>query len=143
MRKAPAAFLTLVVAATGFAIAGDFIHPATVSVAVNVADQVEEGFKRAVQRVRPTLPKRVDEATTLTGVSNAGAILTYHYVIDSDNYELMPNFMQTARRRAVALACNTEDTKAAMEAGGTYEFNYSDRKFQSVGGFVVTSADCR
>jgi hypothetical protein len=62
MRKAPAAFLTLVIAAAGFAIAGEFIHSATVPVAANVADQVEEGFKRAADRVRPTLPKRVDDA---------------------------------------------------------------------------------
>jgi hypothetical protein len=143
MRKAPAAFLTLVIAAAGFAIAGEFIHSAAVPVAANVADQVEEGFKRAADRVRPTLPKRVDDATTLMDVSNTGTVLTYRYVVDSDNYELIPNFMQVARQRAIGLACNTEDTKAAMEAGGTYEFNYSDGKFQSLGGFVVTSTDCR
>ena len=100
-------------------------------------------LQRAADRVRPTLPKRVDDATTLMDVSNTGTVLTYRYMVDSDNYELIPNFMQVARQRAIGLACNTEDTKAAMEAGGTYEFNYSDGKFQSLGGFVVTSADCR
>ena len=143
MKKASAALLALVVAATGLAIAGEFIHSSTVPVAVNVADQVEEGFKRAAEQVRPTLPKRVDDATTLMEVSNEGMVLTYHYIVDSDDYELIPNFMQTARQEAIGLVCNTEDTKAAMEAGGTYEFNYRDGKFQSLGGFVVTSADCR
>jgi hypothetical protein len=143
MKKASAALLTIVVAATGLAIAGEFIHSAAVPVAVNVADQVEEGFKRAAEQVRPTLPKRVDDATTLMEVSNAGMVLTYQYIVDSYNYELIPNFMQTTRREAISLVCNTEDTKAAMEAGGTYEFNYRDETLQSLGGFVVTSADCK
>jgi hypothetical protein len=98
MRKAPPALLTLVVAATGFAIAGTFIYSATAPVVVNVSDQVEEGFKRAAERVRPTLPKRVDDSTTLMEVSNAGMVLTYHYMVDSDNYELIPNFVQAARQ---------------------------------------------
>jgi hypothetical protein len=140
--KAPAVFLTLLVAATSFGITGEFIHSAKVPVAVNVVDEVEEGFKRAVERVRPTLPKRVDDATTLTEVSNAGIVFTYHYMVDNANYELEPNFMRVARRAAIGLACNTEDTKAAMEAGATYEFNYSDVKFRPLGGFVATSADC-
>jgi hypothetical protein len=143
MKKASVTLLTLVVAATGLAIAGTFIHSATVPVAVNVRDQVEEGFMRAAERVRPTLPRRVDDATTLVDVSNAGMVLTYHYMVDSENYELIPNFMQTARQEAIGLVCNTEDTKAAMEAGGTYEFNYRNGESQSLGGFVVSSADCR
>jgi hypothetical protein len=76
-------------------------------------------------------------------ISNAGMVLTYNYMVDSENYELIPNFMQTARQEAIGLVCNTEDAKAAMEAGGTYEFNYRDSDSQSLGGFVVTSADCR
>jgi len=49
MKKASAALLALVVAVTGLAIAEELIHSATVQVAVNVADQVEEGFQRAAQ----------------------------------------------------------------------------------------------
>jgi hypothetical protein len=74
MKKASAALLAFVVAATGLAIAGELIHFGTVPVAVNVADQVEEGFKRAAERVRPMLPKRVDDATTLMEVSNVGMV---------------------------------------------------------------------
>jgi hypothetical protein len=143
MKKAFAALLTLIVAATGLAIAGELIHSRTVPAAVTVADQVEEGLKRAGERVRPALPKRVDDATTLTDVSSAGTVLTYHYIVDMDKYELLPNFMQVTRGEAISLICNTEDMKAAMEAGAIYEFNYRDGKLQSLGGFVVTSANCR
>ena len=70
-------------------------------------------------------------------------VLTYHYVVDRDNYELLPNFMQTAQRITTSLLCNTEDTKGAMKAGAGYEYRYSDTTSQPLGGFVVTSADCK
>jgi hypothetical protein len=143
MKKATAAILALVVGTVGIAIAGEFIHSATVPVAANVADQVEEGFKRAAERIRPVLPKRVGDATMLTDVSSAGMVLTHHYIVDSDNYDLLPSFMQVVQGETISLICNTEDMKSAMKAGGVYEFNYRDGKFRSLGGFVVTSADCR
>lgn len=142
MKRASAALLTFVVAATGFAVARAFAPSATTPVAINAADQVEEGFRRAAERARPTLPKRVDDATTLTKVSSAGKVLTYRYIVDDDNYELLPNFMQVARDATISLLCNTQDMRAAMEAGGAYEFSYTGGKFRSLGGFVVTSADC-
>jgi hypothetical protein len=50
--------------------------------------------------------------------------------------------MQVAQRTTTSLVCNTQDMKSAMKAGAVYEYNYSDGKANSLGGFVVTSADC-
>jgi hypothetical protein len=143
MKKALGALLAVVVGAICLVAAKDFIHTATAPGAMNVTHQVEEGFKRAVARIRPSLPKTVDAATTLTDVSSAGMVMTYRYTVDSDNYELLPNFIQTAQRVTTGLVCNTEDMKSAMKAGAAYEYNYSDGKSKSLGGFVVTSADCQ
>ena len=143
MRRALAALLALVVGAAVFAAVRELNNAATAPREISVTDQVQQGLKLAVARARPTLPKKVDDATTLAEVSTTGMVLTYHYVVDRDNYELLPNFMQTAQRITTALLCNTEDMKSAMKAGAAYAYRYSDTSSKSLGGFVVTSADCQ
>jgi hypothetical protein len=142
MKRALVALLVFVVGATIFVIARESTHTAPPPSAMNVADQVADGFRLAAARIRPTLPRKIDDATTLRDVSSRGMVLTYRYSVDSDNYELLPNYMQVAQRVTTSLVCNTEDMKSAMKAGAAYEYKYSDGKSNSLGGFVVTSADC-
>src|SRR5580704_8907395 len=117
MRKALATLLALVVGAVIFVVVREINNAATAPGEIGVADQVRQGLRLAAERIRPTLPKKVDDATTLTEISAAGMVLTYNYVVDRDNYELLPNFMQTAQRITTTLLCNTEDMKSAMKAG--------------------------
>jgi hypothetical protein len=142
MKKAFGVLLIFVVGAIGVLVAKEFIGTAPTPIATNVADQVGEGFKHVVAQILPTLPKAIDAATTLVDVSSAGMILTYRYKVDSENFELVPNFMRVAQRTTTSLICNTEDMKAAMRAGAVYEYSYSDGNSKSLGGFVVTTADC-
>jgi hypothetical protein len=139
MKKTFGALLALVVGAIGFAVAHNWMGQD----AMNVANQVEEGFRIAVAQIRPTLPKKVDNATTFVDISSAGMVLTHRYIVDTDNFELLPNFMQVEQSAVTGLACNTEDARKAMKVGAAYEYSYYDRKSKSLGGFVVTSADCK
>jgi multidrug efflux pump subunit AcrB len=88
-------------------VAINFVHTAQAPSATNITEQVKDGFKHAVARIHPTLPKKVDDAITLTDVSSSGMILTYHYNVDTDNYELLSNFIQVAQRATTSLVCNT------------------------------------
>ena len=138
MKKALGVFLALIAGAIAFVA----IHTMTAPSATNTAAEVAKGLKSAAARIRPTLPKKVDDATTLIDVSSSGMVLAYYYTVDSDNYELLPNYMKVAQGVTTGLACSTEDMKAAMKAGAIYEYNYSDGKSKPLGGFVVMSADC-
>jgi hypothetical protein len=142
MKKTIGVLLAFIVGAIGFVVAKEFIHTAPALSATDVAGHVEEGFKYIVVRIRPTLPKKIDAATTLVDVSSAGTVLTYRYKIDDDNYDLLPNFMRVAQRTTTSLVCNTEDMKVAMKVGAVYEYRYSDGNSKSLGGFVVTTVDC-
>jgi hypothetical protein len=142
MRKALGVVLICVVGAIGALIAKGFMHAAPTPSAASVADQVREGFKQVVARTRPMLPKEIDAATTLVDVSASGMILTYRYRVDSENFELLPDYMRVAQRTTRALICNAADMKAAMKAGAAYEYGYSDGNAKSLGGFVVTASDC-
>ncbi len=142
MRKALGVLLACVVVAVGTLIAKGFLRAAPPPSAAIVAAEVREGFKQVVARTRPMLPKEIDAATTLVDVSSSGMILTYQYRVDSEHFELVPDFMHVAQRTTRALICSTEDMKAAMKAGAAYEYGYRDGNAKSLGGFVVTAADC-
>jgi hypothetical protein len=109
----------------------------------SAANQVEAGLRQAVAQIRPTLPRKMDDSTTLVDVSSNGMVLTYFYRFDSANYELQPNFMQTAQKTTTGLVCKAEDMRSAMKVGAAYEYRYSDANAKILGGFVVTAADCR
>jgi hypothetical protein len=142
MRIALGVFLICVVGVTGAWIAKGFFRAAPPPSGISVADQVREGFKQVVARMRPMLPKEIDAATTLVDVSTSGMILTYRYRVDSEHFELVPDYMRVAQGTTRALICNTEDMRAAMKAGAAYEYGYRDSNAKSLGGFVVTAADC-
>jgi hypothetical protein len=139
MKKALGVFLALIACTMTFVA----VHTMTAPSATNAAGEVEQGLKLAVARIRPTLPKKVDDATTLTDISSSGMVLTYYYTVDGENFELLPNYMKVAQGVTTGLTCNTEDMRSAMKAGAAYEYNYSDGKSKPLGGFVVKSADCK
>src|SRR5947209_6341906 len=126
MRKALEVLLVCVVVAIGALIAKGSMHAAPPPSAASAADQVREGFKQVVARIRPMLPKGIDAATTLVDVSMSGMILTHRYQVDSEHFDLLPDYMRVAQRTTRALICNTEDMRAAMKAGAAYEYGYSD-----------------
>jgi hypothetical protein len=142
MKKPLGALLIVIVGAMGFVAAQAFWRAAPPP-STSAADQVEAGFKQAVQRIRPTLPRKVDGATTLAGISSAGLVMTYQYVVDSENYDLLPNYMQVAQSETTGLACNSKEVRDALRAGAAYVYRYSDAKSKPLGGFVVTSTDCK
>jgi hypothetical protein len=141
MKKALGVFLGLIACAITFVAIHSMTDPGATNTTAEVAE-VAKGLKSAAARIRPTLPKKVDDATTLTDVSSRGMVLTYYYTVDNDNFELLPNYMKVAQGVTIGLACNTEDMKGAMKAGAVYEYNYSDGKSNPLGGFVVKAADC-
>jgi hypothetical protein len=142
MRKAPLVLLICAVGAIGALIAKGIIRADPPPSPTSIADEVREGLRNVVARMRPMLPKAIDAATTLVDVSSSGMILTYRYRVDSEHFDLMPDYMRVAQRTTRALVCNAEDMRAAMKAGAAYEYGYSDGNSKSLGGFVVTASDC-
>jgi hypothetical protein len=55
--------------------------------------QVEEGQKMAVAQLKPTLPRKIDEITTMIDVASSGVILAYTYQVDTTKFKMPPNFI--------------------------------------------------
>jgi hypothetical protein len=106
----------------------------------SIARQIEDGLRMEVAKIKPTLPKKIDEATTVTDVAAAGVVMTYYYRIDSENYAVPPDFMELMRKRVAELICKL-DSKT-MRAGAVYRYSYSDTHAKSLGTFDVKAADC-
>ncbi len=106
----------------------------------SVASQIEEASRRAEAELRPTLPKQIDDVTTLIDVAYSGVVMTYYYRIDSDNHAVLPNFLQLVQKSATEVAC--KNVKETMNAGGIFRFNYSDAHSKPLGTFDIKAADC-
>jgi hypothetical protein len=108
----------------------------------NVASQIEEGFKQATAQIKATVPRKIDAGTTLTDVSYSGAVLTYYYQLDTDNYDLQPNFLVVVKKNTTEQVCNTAAMKETIQLGGVYRYSYSDAHAKSLGTFDVKGTDC-
>ncbi len=133
----------LVVAVSGIAavISKKVVDWAMAPRASSVASQIEEGFRRAEAQLRPTLPKKIDVATTLIDAAYSGVVMTYYYRVDSDNYDVLPTFIQLVRKSTTEAACKTE-MKKTMNVGGIFRYNYSDSHSKPLGTFDVKAVDC-
>jgi hypothetical protein len=104
--------------------------------------QVEEGQKQAAAQLKPTLPRKIDELTTMTDVSAIGVVLAYTYAVDTTKFKMVPNFIDLVRKNTTAVVCKTEVLANAMKLGAVYRYIYVDPQTQPLGTFDVKSADC-
>ena len=140
-RKRPIGETVLVVIAAGGAAfgAGEAVKWA---MNPNPEQAIEQGFKQAVAQIKPTLPKELDDATTLVDVAYSGVVLTYYHKIKSDAYELSPDFIQKVQASTTEAACKTTMTKS-MSAGAIFRYSYSGSKSEYLGTFDVKAGDCK
>ena len=93
------------------------------------------GIQKAAAKIRPQLPVRVDEDTTMIGVVAAGKNIIYQMSVSTDIPEARIHEAQAEMQRTVALnVCQNEKTKALVEAGATMSYAYtlpSGRTFET------------
>jgi hypothetical protein len=104
--------------------------------------QVEEAQKKVVAQLKPTLPRKIDEITTMIDVGSSGVILAYTFMVDTTNFKVMPSFTELARKNTTSGVCKTEDMVSAMKLGAVYQYIYVDSEKKPLGQFDVKSTDC-
>jgi hypothetical protein len=104
--------------------------------------QVEEGQKQVVAQIKPTLPRKVDEVTTLIDVASSGVTLAYTFSVDTTNYKLAANFIELVRKNNTPAVCKNEVMVSAMKLGAVYQYTYVDLEKKPLGQFDVKSTDC-
>jgi hypothetical protein len=110
-------------------------------------EQVKSVLRRSEQEYKAKLPLKISELKTLTDVVADGLLLTYSYTIDTNKFELMPDFFELQKRHLVEVH-KSEATKikaagqTSVESfGAIHRYSYFDPQAKPLGTFDVTSAD--
>ena len=105
---------------------------------------VEQTFVEMENRLRPTLPSKIDEVTTLVRISHAGNTLMYSYEIDFDRTKKDPKQFQTDMDKTVKQrVCANASLRGPLTAGGIYTFIYNDKQSQPLALVKISAADCK
>ena len=110
--------------------------------AESLTRQVEDGVKVAAEELHARMPRKIDKMTTLVDVTSSGVVMTYHYKIDSNDYEVPPNFMKLVETIIIKDVCKSPDTKSAMKEGAVYAYSYINSDTKPLGTFIIKDGDC-
>ncbi len=105
---------------------------------------VEQTFVEMENSLRPTLPSKIDEVTTLVRISHAGNTLIYSYEIDFDRTKKDAQKFQIDIERTVKQRiCANATFRKPLDAGGNYTFIYNDKQSQPLALVKTVAADCK
>ena len=101
-----------------------------------------DGLLKAEQELKPTLPKKLNDWTTMTEVRAQGKTLIYTYQLDDANYVIPEGHVNAVMQKEVTKsACASEMIKAIRD-GVRFRYTYQDTKRASLGSFEVGLAEC-
>jgi hypothetical protein len=104
---------------------------------------IAETAEQYARQVRPSLPKKIDEATTLIAVATGGNGVTYTLQVDTSNFPLSPSFYAAERASVTQSKCADPDSRKALNAGIQNRFEYQDAQGLLLTSFEVTKAHCK
>lgn len=96
---------------------------------VKARKQSAEEIAKAVGKTI-SFPARVDDVTTLTGVTGSGNALTYNYMVNDESLppESIDAILEQIRGAARNQICKSPNTAAMLDDGYTLIYNYALRK---------------
>jgi len=103
---------------------------------------VDDRLTKAVNALKPALPKKVDELTTLIDVWHVGREVTYLYELDLGG-KTNPVQLHVHRTKAIVpKVCGSSIKDDLVNDGVTYVYQYNLPGGSTVGKFAVTASDC-
>jgi hypothetical protein len=103
---------------------------------------LDERLTKAVNEIKPALPKKVDELTTLIDVWHVGKEVTYLYEIDTGGRQIRSDFVTVARKAILPRVCGSSMRNDLINDGVIYVYRYNLPGGSTVGKFAVTASDC-
>lgn len=103
---------------------------------------IDENLTKVVNQLKPNLPTRLDDATTLIDVWHTGKQLTYLYEVDTHGRQIPSNFTAIARNVVMPKVCGSGMKDGIVRYGITYVYRYNLRDGSRIGEFAITASDC-
>ena len=92
-----------------------------------VSSEIETGLAKAALEMRPGLPKRIDQLTTLMWVSYSGTKMIYDNRLEIDGSKIDENAKAKLAQLVIVNTCGNPQTRKLLDLGGSYRYVYSDR----------------
>ena len=115
--------------------------PAAAQVPVPV-DEIGNAHQQTKAALDPSLPKRIDASTVLTGVRIDGKTLFYQIRADYDKADITPELKDALGKKARAMVCGDARSFKVLNFGGHYGFEYSDKFNQEIWRVTLSRSDC-
>jgi hypothetical protein len=105
---------------------------------------IEAAIAKSEDAIRPTLPKKIDELTTMVAIRHAGSKVQFDAVVDLSKAASRPTASFASQMRALVLpkVCNSEMVQS-LRIGVSYEYVYRDQKSNDLGSFIISNSDCQ
>ena len=110
-----------------------------VSLSQQERDELASGFQQAVQELKPTLPRKLDEVTTLIDVASDGIVMIYDHTV---TLNLTPAIQEKLAEHLRKTVCGTEAMRQTLVWGATYRYSYQDKDGNPITAFDITGRDC-
>lgn len=104
-------------------------------------DKIDSMLTEVVNRTKPTLPKRLDDITTMTDIAYASGHMTYVYDLDEAATKGAADPMPKLRHAVAGRVCGSE-MKRAMAHGYVFSFRYNHPDGSEIGEFSLGASDC-
>lgn len=105
--------------------------------------EIDLAFSKAIVDLRATLPRKVDEHTTVIDVNYENKTMVYQGIVHAKKENLPSDFLSLVKANSVKTNCSNEKLKPALAIGISVRYSYQDEAGKPVGGFQVSQADCR
>jgi len=89
---------------------------------------IETAIQKTVVEIRETLPKKIDDITTLVSVEGSGAKIMFFYVIDQNHEDLDKEFFHEVMLKKLSHdLCSTKSVADNFKLGATYAYHYKEK----------------
>jgi hypothetical protein len=115
---------------------------ATQPSAATLAEKIEEGLSKGAEQLRATLPKKVDDVTTLTWVTHEGSKMIYGNRLELEGTQIDNAAKGRIREIVTKNVCKNGEMRKVLDLGGSYRYVYTDNKAKPVLTVDISSSNC-
>jgi len=110
--------------------------------AVTVDSKLEERIAKNFEGFEATLPKKVDDLTTLVSAKHDGATVTFTYRVDVDGSRLDDQVKAKVREIATKNICAEKQSREILDLGGSFHLDYIDKDAKTVTTVDIIRSNC-
>jgi predicted RNA-binding protein with TRAM domain len=111
-------------------------------VAAPVDKTLEEKIVKNFEGFEATLPKKVDNLTTLVSAKHEGATVTFGYRVDVDGSRLGDQVKAKVREIATKDICAETRSREILDLGGSFHLDYVDKNEKPVTAVDIAKSNC-